>query len=120
MKPERPMRILRHSSSSQSSPSFPFLEIADGGLYILVRVQPKARKNELSLSDSKETLKIKLLSPPIDGEANKALIKLLAKFFKIKKSSVTITSGKKSRDKRVKIEGVKLKEIERTLKEIIE
>ena len=72
MKPEKPMRILRHSSSSQSS--LPFLEKTEKGLYLLVRVQPNAGKNELSLSDSKEALKVKLTSAPVEDEANKALI----------------------------------------------
>jgi hypothetical protein len=107
------MRILRHSSSSLSS--LPFLEKTEGALYIRVRVQPKAGKNEVLLSDSKDALRVKLTSPPIDGEANKALIQLLAKLFKIKKSSISITSGKKSRDKRVRIEGVEPKEIEAAL-----
>ena len=119
MKPERPMRTLRHSSSSQSSLLFPFLEITDAGLYIIVRVQPKARKNEISLDENKEALKVKLTSAPVDGGANKALIKLLAKSLKIKKSSFTITSGKKSRNKRIKISNVELHEIEAALKEII-
>ncbi len=115
--PERPMRTLKHSSSSQSSQ--PFLKTTDDGLYINVRVVPRAAKDEVSLSDSKEALKIRLTKAPVDGEANKALIKLLAKLFKIKKSSITITSGKKSRDKRVKIEEVTPEEIQTTLKKIV-
>ncbi len=107
---------MRRSSSSQSS--FPFLEITEDGLYVNVRVQPKAGKNELSISESKDLLKVKLTSAPVDGEANKALIKILAKFLKIKKTSIEITSGKKSRNKRVKIEGVELEDIETALKEI--
>lgn len=118
MKPEKPTRILRHSNSSQSS--LPFLENTDGALYLLVRVVPKAKKNEVTLTESKEALKVKLTSPPVDGVANKALIKLLAKFLNIRKSSITITSGKKSRNKRVKISGVKIEEIEATLKEMVE
>ena len=118
MRPERLTRNLRHSSSSQSN--FPFLESTDGGFYINVRVQPKAKKNEVTLTESKEALKVKLTSPPVDGEANKALIKLLAKFLKIKKSSITITSGKKSRDKRVRIEGVELDEIKAAFTKLAE
>jgi uncharacterized protein (TIGR00251 family) len=110
------MKILKHSSSSQSS--LPFLEKTESGLYLKLRVQPKAGKNELSLSKSRDALKVKLTSAPVDGEANKALIKILSKFLKIKKTSITITSGKKSRDKRVKLEGVEPKEIETALKEI--
>ena len=112
--PERPTRILKHSSSSQSSR--PFLKTTENALYINVRVVPRAKRDEVSLADSTEALKIRLTKAPVDGEANKALIKLLAKLFNIKKSSITITSGKKSRDKRVKIEEVEAQEIEKLLK----
>ncbi|MBE9531330.1 MAG: YggU family protein [Proteobacteria bacterium] len=112
------MRILKPSSSSQSR--LACLEETKDALYILVRVQPKARKNELSLTENKEALKVKLKSPPVDGEANKELVKLLSKSLKIKKSSITITSGKKSRDKRVKLEGVEPREIEAALQQLAE
>ncbi len=84
----------------------------------------RAKKDEVSLADSLAdapgdstgALKIRLTKAPVDGEANKALIKLLAKLFNIKKSSITITSGKKSRNKRVKIEKVEAQEIKKLLK----
>lgn len=112
------MRVLRHSSSSPSN--FPFLEIGEDALYILVRVQPNASKDELVVGDSKESLKIRLTKAPVDGEANRALIKVLSKFLKIKKSSIKITSGKKSRNKRLKIIGVEPREIEAALKKIVD
>ena len=109
---------MKHSSSSQSKR--PFLETTDDALYINIRVIPRAKKDELSLDDSREALKVRLTSAPVDNEANKALVKLLAKLFKIKKSSITITSGKKSRDKRVRIEGSGAKEIQTAFEKIAE
>lgn len=107
---------MKRSSSSQSS--WPFLENRDDALYINIRVIPRAKKDEVSLANSKEALKIRLTKAPVDGEANKALIKMLAKLFNIRKNSITITSGKKSRDKRVKIEETRPEEIEAILKNI--
>ncbi len=51
------------------------------------------------------SLKVKLNSPPIDGAANSELITILAKFFKVSKRSVEITSGETSRKKSVTIQG---------------
>ncbi|MBR3116049.1 DUF167 domain-containing protein [Candidatus Saccharibacteria bacterium] len=44
---------------------------------------------------------IYLRAKPHDGEANTALIKLLAKYFDIPKTSITITRGAKSRTKTI-------------------
>ena len=44
-------------------------------------------------------LTVYLRAKPHDGEANTALIKLLAKHFKIPKTSITITRGTHSRTK---------------------
>jgi len=46
-------------------------------------------------------LTVYLRAKPHDGEANTALIKLLAKHFKIPKTSITITRGHKSRVKTI-------------------
>lgn len=48
-------------------------------------------------------LVVYLRAKPHDGEANTALIKLLAKHFKIPKTSINITRGSKSRLKQVEI-----------------
>lgn len=57
-------------------------------------------------------MKVRLTAPPVEGEANRALIEFLSKLLKIKKSSLEIDAGAKSRDKRVRAEGVSLKELE--------
>ena len=68
---------------------------------INIRVIPNARKNNVSEDQGK--FKVHLIASAVDGKANKALIKVLAEYFKIKKSGVRITRGTKSREKVVEI-----------------
>lgn len=74
---------------------------------ISIKVIPNAKQNEIS-DDSNESktriIKIRVTQPPEDGKANKAAIELLAKYFKVKKSAVSIISGETSRNKIVEIE----------------
>jgi hypothetical protein len=50
------------------------------------------------------TLKVKLTAAPVDGEANKELIKLLSKEWGVPKSNINIIKGLTSRNKIVGIE----------------
>jgi hypothetical protein len=79
---------------------------ADGGaVYLKVRVQPRASRNEIA-GEQGGALKIKLTSPPVDGEANAALVEFVSRALKTSRRNVTIASGLKSRNKLVRIEGV--------------
>ncbi len=82
-----------------------FLTPAPGGVYLRVRLTPRASRNAVT-GVRAGALLVRLTSPPVDGAANASLVGLLAKIFRIKKGAVTITSGLTSRDKRVFIEGV--------------
>ena len=68
---------------------------------INIRVIPNAKKNNVSEEQGK--LKVHISAPAVDGKANKALIKVLAEYFKIKKNDVRIIRGAKSREKVVEI-----------------
>ena len=70
-----------------------------------VRVTPRASKNEIVGIEADGTLKIKLTAPPVDGAANKSLVRFLAKQLRLKVSNVRIVSGLKSRDKVVEVVG---------------
>jgi uncharacterized protein YggU (UPF0235/DUF167 family) len=48
---------------------------------------------------------------PVDGAANDAVCKLLAKALDVSKSSVRIVHGLQSRNKQVSIEGVSLESV---------
>jgi len=71
--------------------------------YLKLRVIPNAKKNEI-IEESNSFMRIKISAPPIEGKANKELIKFLAKHFDIKKSAISIKNGEKSRTKIIQIE----------------
>ena len=68
---------------------------------VRVRVVPNAKRNEVKKEG--EGLKVYLSAPAVEGKANKALIKILAEHFRVKKSQVKIVRGTNSRDKTIKI-----------------
>jgi len=69
---------------------------------LLLHVQPGAKKTEVA-GQYGEALKIRLAAPPVEGKANTALLKFLAKELGVPKSAVTLISGETSRHKRVRI-----------------
>lgn len=65
---------------------------------VYVKVSPRSSKNEVvKVSDGE--YKVKLTAPPVDGQANAALIEILAKFFKVAKSRIKIVGGKTAKIK---------------------
>ena len=67
-----------------------------------VRAIPRAKKN--FIKEEGALLKVYLTAPAREGAANKALLKLLAKHLKVKKSQLRIKQGEKSRDKLISLE----------------
>jgi uncharacterized protein (TIGR00251 family) len=51
-------------------------------------------------------LKVRVAAPPVDGAANAALVRLIAKALKRPLSAVTLASGETARVKQLEIEGV--------------
>lgn len=73
------------------------------GAAISVRVSPRSSKNEISGIMADGTVKIRLTAPPVEGKANKALIKLLSSVLDVAPSNIEIIAGQTSRDKLVTI-----------------
>ena len=82
--------------------SFPIREKPDG-LIFNIRVQPRASKNQI-VGVYGDAIKINLTAPPVENAANKACCTFLADRLSVAKSSVSIVSGQKGRNKRVKID----------------
>jgi uncharacterized protein len=79
--------------------------IAAGTVSFPVRVQPRARKDEIAgVMDG--ALKIRLQAPAVENRANEALVEFLAQLLKTPKSAVRILGGDRSRTKRIEIRGV--------------
>ena len=82
-----------------------FKETGDD-LIFNVRVIPKSSKSEI-VGEHDGALKVKINAPPVDGAANAELIKVLAKQLRVSKSAVEITSGQTSKQKQIRISGIK-------------
>ncbi|MDR3203783.1 MAG: DUF167 domain-containing protein [Deltaproteobacteria bacterium] len=77
---------------------------------VTVRLTPRSSRNRLSGWDG-QSLKITLTAPPVEGEANKSLIKFLAKALALKAGDITIVSGISSRQKILEIIGLNQEEL---------
>jgi uncharacterized protein len=58
---------------------------------------------------------VRVTAPPVDGKANAALVKLIAKQAGIARGRATIVRGQRSRDKLVRVEGIGEAELRRAL-----
>ncbi len=70
---------------------------------IYIKAIPRSSKNEV-IKISEGEYRVKLTAPPVDGQANSMLIKVLAEYFDIPKSSLAIIGGKSAKIKIVEIE----------------
>ena len=73
-----------------------------GALRLAVQITPNAKKTEV-IGVLDDTLKLKLQAQPIEGKANEALIKYLAKTLAVPRSALTITHGQTSRKKLIEV-----------------
>lgn len=72
----------------------------NGDYEIKVRVTPRSSKLAIESVEG-GIVKIRLTSPPVEGEANKQLIELLSDELNVRKSSISIGRGPASRIKTV-------------------
>jgi uncharacterized protein (TIGR00251 family) len=86
----------------------------DGFVSFLVRVQPRASRDEIA-GEYQGALRIRLTAPPVDDHANESLCRLLAARLKVSLSAVKIAAGGRSRTKRVEIVGVTAQKIRELL-----
>lgn len=68
-----------------------------------IKVQPRSRKQQIQKIGDGE-YKVRVLSPPAEGKANREVIAVLASHFDLPPSRVKITKGQKSRQKVVILE----------------
>jgi hypothetical protein len=84
-----------------------FAKAVPGGVELLVLVQPRASRTKV-VGEHDGRLKIALAAPPVDGEANAALIEFLSDLLGVRKAEVELLDGQSGRRKRLLIRGVAL------------
>jgi len=81
------------------------MHVQGADLLIDVLVAPRAsRSRVLDIHDNR--LKIQLTAPPVEGQANAALVELLARLLGVAKAQVEVVGGASSRRKTVRLVGV--------------
>lgn len=90
------------------------LETVQGAVLFRVRVQPRASRDTIRFGPE-ERVRITLTAPPVDGKANDALCRFVAKTLGIRTGNVTVAGGARGRDKVLRLEEVSEAEIRRKL-----
>jgi uncharacterized protein (TIGR00251 family) len=79
-----------------------------------VRVQPRARRNEI-VEERDGVVLVRVTAPPVDGKANAAICELIARRAGLAPSQVRVVRGAATRDKVVEVEGVDATALRRAL-----
>ena len=81
-------------------------------VWIPLRVQPRASRDEVVEVLSTGALKVRIKAPPVDGAANAHLLKWLAKkVLNVSPRQVSLVRGHTGRDKVVAVEGLSLADV---------
>jgi uncharacterized protein len=88
----------------------PMLSQDADSVTIAIRVRPRASSARIE-GERAGRLLVSVTAPPLEGRANDAVRKLLAKALGIAANRVTIAAGERSRDKLVRIEGLQRDEV---------
>lgn len=81
---------------------------------ITVRLTPRGGRNAIDGWDG-ETLRVRVASAPVDGKANDALMRLLAKALGLAPSRLNLISGAQARVKTIEVDGLSADEVRRAL-----
>lgn len=81
----------------------------DGGVTVAVQVTPKARRQRIdgivTGPDGQPALRVAVTAAPEDGRANAAVIALLARAWRLPKSSIAVRAGASGRRKVLSVSG---------------
>ncbi|HVC52221.1 MAG TPA: DUF167 domain-containing protein [Stellaceae bacterium] len=76
---------------------------------IRIRLTPRGRADRIDgvapAADGSRALKVSVTAPPAENRANEALLRLLAREWRVPRRDLAIVSGATSRDKVVRIAG---------------
>jgi len=81
------------------------IDATSDGIVISIRVIPRAGKSGVAGTRG-DALLVRLNAPPVEGAANAELLDVIAKALGVPRRAVTIVSGERSRQKRVRVTGI--------------
>ena len=81
-----------------------------------VRLTPRASRDAIAGFEG-ETLRVRVTAPPVEGRANRALVRLLARRLGVPRGAVRVVAGQTSRNKVVAVGGLDAMELRRRLED---
>ena len=81
---------------------------------LAVRLRPRVSRTEIA-GFERDELRVRVTAPPVDGRANEALTRLLARRLRLARGDVRIVAGHRSRQKVVAIDGLSGDEVRERL-----
>ena len=84
------------------------------GATLELLIQPRASRTRV-VGEHDGRLKVQLAAPPVDGEANAALVEFLAAALGVRKADVVVARGETGRRKTVRVAGVDAAAVEAAL-----
>lgn len=86
-----------------------------------IRAKPRASRSAVIGVRADGALEVQLAAPPVDGAANDALVRLLARdVLGVAPSRVTLVRGERGRDKLVAVSGLSVEEVRDRIASVIE
>jgi uncharacterized protein (TIGR00251 family) len=81
---------------------------------LTVRLHPRAKRNAIG-EERDGVLRVSVAAAPVEGQANAALCKLIAKRAGVARGRVTVVRGERARQKVVRVDGLERQELRRAL-----
>lgn len=95
-----------------------FTEDKSGMVVLTVYVQPKASRDAVAGLHG-DAVKVCITAPPVEGKANAAVARFLAKLFDLPKSAVVLHRGQQSRTKKFLLQGLSLADAQKVLEKYL-
>lgn len=89
---------------------------AQSGAALTVKVTPRAKHDQLMGIMADGTLRLRVSAPPAEGQANRAVIKLLARVLGVPAGQLDIVAGATASKKLISVVGLRADEVEARLK----
>jgi uncharacterized protein (TIGR00251 family) len=79
-----------------------------------LHIQPRASRSEV-VGHHGDAIKIRITAPPVEGAANKELIRFLARKLSVPQGAIQLLSGESGRRKRVAVDGLSAQDVSQRL-----
>jgi hypothetical protein len=89
-----------------------------GSVRIAIHAKPRAKKSRV-VGVHGEALSLAIAAPPVDGAANKEVVRFLAELFGVPRGGVTLVRGTSARMKLLDVEGATVDSMRQALEQAL-